>query len=138
MTYFDRLLKPCSKCDIVKPLYAFIKNKECSFGRTNVCSECDNLYKSAYYKRNIKRKRRLANELNRSKKDKAIEYMGGKCVDCGGVFDRCCYDFHHIGDKDGNPSKFLTGSWDKAEKEIQKCVLLCANCHRIRHFKEDT
>ena len=64
--------------------------------------------------------------------------FGGKCQDCSGVFPQYVYDFHHVNnDKDFSPSYALTMKWDKAEQELKKCVLLCANCHRIRHFKED-
>ncbi|MEE8597958.1 MAG: hypothetical protein V3S69_00270 [Dehalococcoidales bacterium] len=57
---------------------------------------------------------------------------------CAGVFDRCVYDFHHVGKKDMNPSQALSLSWERAKEELKKCVLLCSNCHRLRHFKEDT
>ncbi len=62
----------------------------------------------------------------------AIKYKGGKCFICG--YNKCtdAFDFHHIGigkefgiSKDG-----LTRSWTRVKREIEKCVLLCANCHR--------
>lgn len=59
--------------------------------------------------------------------------MGGKCFDCGLVSAPCVYDFHHENgsDKDASVSRLQT--WEKIEKELQKCVMLCANCHRLRH-----
>lgn len=55
-------------------------------------------------------------------------------MDCLGVFPATCFDFHHEGEKDMNPSKALTMSAEKQEQEMAKCILLCANCHRIRHW----
>ena len=68
----------------------------------------------------------------------AIEYKGGKCEVCG--YNRCvdALEFHHIDpsqkdfsiSRDGN-----TRSWDKIKDELDKCVLLCSNCHREEHAK---
>lgn len=70
-------------------------------------------------------------------KAKAVQEMGGKCQDCGGVFHQSAYDFHHLDPsvKDDNPSRLLRTS--KGREELKKCVLLCANCHRLRHFTEE-
>lgn len=78
-------------------------------------------------------------DLKRSKKLRAIELKGGKCSMCGGIFPPCVYDFHHIIPQKRKitwGSQFLNWSWDKVEKEINKCILLCANCHRLLHHNE--
>lgn len=60
------------------------------------------------------------------------------CVDCGGSYPPCCMDFHH---RDPSQKKFAIGRGitqvgrKALEKEIAKCDLLCANCHRIRHSR---
>jgi len=65
----------------------------------------------------------------------AIEYKGGKCSQCG--YSKCdeTLEFHHrSGKKDfGISSKGYTRSWEKVRQELDKCVLLCANCHRELH-----
>ena len=65
----------------------------------------------------------------------AIEYKGGKCENCG--YDNCrkAFEFHHIDPttKEFTISAGHTRSWDRMKKEIDKCVLLCANCHREVH-----
>lgn len=75
-----------------------------------------------------KRRRKLRNM--------AREYKGGKCAICG--YQRCprALGFHHIDPEQkgfGLSSKGLTRSWDKIKEEIDKCVLLCANCHMEVH-----
>ena len=57
----------------------------------------------------------------------------GPCADCGGTFPPCVYDFHHVnGHKELTVSKTITIAKYRLEREIAKCVLLCANCHRVR------
>ena len=62
--------------------------------------------------------------------------MGRPCVDCGGVFPPVCMDFHHThGEKLFEMSSAVTHTrrLDKVILEMEKCVLICANCHRLRH-----
>jgi len=67
-------------------------------------------------------------------KEALVDAMGGCCQKCGGVFSLCVYDFHHVGEKDSDPSYLIANrSVEKIAEEIEKCVLLCANCHRVEH-----
>lgn len=46
------------------------------------------------------------------------------------------YDFHHLNPKEkdfGLGDKTSTVKWDKVQTEIDKCILVCANCHRQIH-----
>ena len=66
----------------------------------------------------------------------AVEHLGGKCQVCG--YKRCiaALDFHHLDEgnkKFGLSQNGMTRSWDKTKKELEKCVLLCSNCHRELH-----
>ena len=66
-----------------------------------------------------------------------VNAMGGACQRCGGVFSLPVYDFHHVGKKDGNPSELISNaSIEKIADEMEKCILLCANCHRVEHETE--
>jgi len=62
------------------------------------------------------------------------------CTQCG--FDHpAALDFHHEdpSKKDGNVHRYISnGQPKKAFEEIEKCIVLCANCHRIHHYKEKT
>ena len=74
-----------------------------------------------------------------------IEYIKSKrnvpCMDCGGTFPVCCMDFHHVDEETKNSligrKSFLhvmkKYSVERIDEEIDKCVIVCANCHRIRH-----
>lgn len=66
----------------------------------------------------------------------AVEYKGGQCEHCG--YKTCidALEFHHSdpSEKDFSISeKGYTRSWAKIKEELDKCVLLCANCHRELH-----
>jgi hypothetical protein len=55
------------------------------------------------------------------------------CVDCG-VSNHIILDFDHLHDKKYNISRMIHDgfSWAAIKKEIEKCEVVCANCHRIR------
>ena len=62
----------------------------------------------------------------------SIEYKGGKCQVCGYNKYSGALDLHHIS-KDKSFSigdKGYTRSWEKVKQELDKCILVCANCHR--------
>jgi len=69
-------------------------------------------------------------------KEEAIAEMGGCCADCGGVFHPDVYDFHHLdpSSKDYQWTKLRLFSKARRDAELAKCVLVCANCHRVRHI----
>jgi len=69
----------------------------------------------------------------------AVNYKGGCCQACG--YDRCieALEFHHLDPllKDfGISYKGYARSWERVRLEADKCVLLCANCHREVHAKK--
>jgi len=74
-----------------------------------------------------------------SKKIRAIKHLGGKCKICGNdnIFQLC---FHHINttEKEFNINKIKGHRWSILSKEINKCDLLCQNCHQELHFNEST
>ena len=68
-------------------------------------------------------------------KEKAVAYKGGKCVKCGYNKYFGALEFHHVdGSKDfGIGAKGYTRSWEKVMKELDKCILVCSNCHKEIH-----
>ena len=68
-------------------------------------------------------------------KIKAIEYKDGKCLSCGYSKFYGALEFHHLDptQKDVAWNKLRLRPWDKVKMELDKCILLCANCHREEH-----
>lgn len=79
----------------------------------------------------------IAVQKRRAKvKQMSLNYKGNKCSKCG--YDTCtaALEFHHIDPKNKEFSisaKGYTRSWDKVKEELDKCELVCANCHRELH-----
>ncbi len=93
------------------------------------CKKCEYVY-SRRYLTNLKLK--------------AMEYGGNKCRECG--YNKCfrALHFHHIDPKtkefiifEGRPGYKKTRNWEKLKLEIDKCILLCANCHAELHDKDE-
>ena len=68
-----------------------------------------------------------------------IEYKGGKCEICG--YNKCesALEFHHLNPEEKEfaiSSKGYTRSFELCKKEVDKCILVCANCHREIHENE--
>ena len=68
----------------------------------------------------------------------AIRYKGGCCQMCG--YNECigALDFHHIdpSTKEASWSQMRKMSMENMIKELDKCILVCANCHRKIHYTQ--
>ena len=64
-----------------------------------------------------------------------MNYKGGQCRVCG--YNRCmsALSFHHLdpNEKDFGIAQACALSWEKVKRELDKCVLLCGNCHAEVH-----
>lgn len=73
----------------------------------------------------------------RQRKLKAVEYKGGCCERCG--YDKYpdVLEFHHLdpSEKEASWNKIRLWSWKKIQGELDKCSMLCANCHREVHVE---
>jgi hypothetical protein len=66
----------------------------------------------------------------------AVEYKGGCCSSCG--YNKClsALEFHHLDPNEKDFSLSVTGhtrSWKSVKAELDKCILVCSNCHREIH-----
>ena len=71
-------------------------------------------------------------------KERCLKYLGGKiCSRCGvRHLSLSSYDFHHVkGNKENNISAMMNQnlSFEQIKEELDKCIILCANCHRELH-----
>lgn len=77
-------------------------------------------------------------KCRRRKKRRAVEYMGGECHICG--YKKCyaALEFHHLDRKTKGkltPTQLITQrSWEELIKELDKCILVCSNCHKEIHW----
>ena len=70
-------------------------------------------------------------------KAKMVEKLGGKCKMCQGIFPPSVFDFHHTENKVEDISTMFNNKSKQALlAELKKCILLCANCHRIHHHEK--
>lgn len=105
--------------------------KECkTHGITEFAKRAENRWRCKKCAVNAVQKRR------ERVKQMAVEYKGGECEVCG--YNKCiaALDFHHLdpSKKDfGIGEKGFTRSWEKIKKELDKCILVCSNCHREIH-----
>lgn len=74
-------------------------------------------------------------EFRRKNKQKIVDYLGGKCSNCGLVDEVCVYDLHHVNpeDKEVLVGELSMSKWEIIKEEVDKCILLCSNCHRKFH-----
>lgn len=110
--------KQCTRCELVLPLDGFYGSQS----KVNSwCKRCYGIY---------------VREKTREVKRRAVEYKGGKCCRCG--YNRClaALEFHHKDPTQKDPEiRFGSSrsSWEEIVKELDKCILLCSNCHREEH-----
>ena len=74
-------------------------------------------------------------QLKRTKRRaKLIKMSNGRCHDCGRIFPNAVFDFHHVEAKEFTLNACsMDRSWKSIVEEWEKCIMLCANCHRICH-----
>lgn len=114
-------MKKCYKCQQTKPLTDFCKDKSRNDGYNTRCKKCHYTYNRLP---SIKRNQQFI-----------IDYLKEHpCVDCGEP-NIIVLEFDHIEDnKDEEIGQAIFSAWSikRIKSEIDKCEVVCANCHRIR------
>lgn len=127
-------VKSCG-CGCIK----LLQTKECEIcgkefqtnsGVRKYCYDCSPFYKHGETN---------PSDIRKAMKTRAIEIKGGKCEKCG--YDKClgALHFHHKNpeQKSFSLSDNVFHSWSEWLLELEKCELLCANCHAEAHYNEE-
>lgn len=137
----QQITKQCSKCKRILPIDNFRwKNKSKNIKHSQ-CKECQAKAEKIRYQQDKERKEKII-QRSLSYKERNLEYIKEKkscgCQKCG---EKRFYvlDFHHIDKENKNDTinHLRTCSLETLKKEIEKCIVLCANCHREFHYLEN-
>ena len=126
----------CKKCGIEKQLDDFGKHKE--RGYQYYCLDCRKEYDKKYYSENRNNVKVKVRERSNKRREENINYINdvkkNGCCFCEEK-EIVCMDFHHISDKLFNISDGIKRGYslNKIKTEIDKCIMLCSNCHRKLH-----
>lgn len=132
-------MKKCSKCNETKPLELFSKSSKTKDGRHTWCKSCFSIYEKLRYK-NGDRKRKENNAKKSKERSRTWLWnllQQSSCMDCG-ESDPIVLEFDH---RDPTTKKYtvveMVGhSISTIQAEINKCDIVCANCHRRRTNKQ--
>lgn len=112
--------KKCPKCGEMLEISMFYIRSDREQQPSSFCKKC-------IHQQTIERQRKL--------KELSIEYKGGMCIICGYHKYNGSLEFHHLDPlkKDFCISKCHFTNFEKIKKELDKCVLVCSNCHKEIH-----
>lgn len=114
--------RTCPKCKQTLPSTEFYKRRGIDHSST-YCKLCTT-------EQTLSRMQKLKKQM--------VEYKGGSCVICGYNHYMGALEFHHLNpkEKDFNLSHMKKYTFDeKIKNELDKCILVCSNCHREIHGK---
>lgn len=123
----------CCECKQFHPVKDFVKDRsvgksQANYGYRKYCIRCN----KAQYIRKRDKTSQFYKERNAALKARFVELAGGKCHRCGYNAFNAALDFHHVypSQKKYNPTHIIySGNFEKAWRELDKCCLICHNCH---------
>lgn len=139
------IIRECISCGktatLLQGLDEFVINHSCKFSMQNICKDCKKIQARKERKSNPLKSRESSKKYRDSNIEKLNSYVKEwKCSKCDFTHPtRFPFDFHHTipENKEETIGNIMHHSWDKIKKEVDKCIILCANCHRLEHSKED-
>lgn len=129
--------KVCNKCGVLKPLSEYNKNSKKKDGVQTWCRECTKVRNNERYANDREHRDRIArNNRNNILRNRELvrKFKSQGCLLCSEK-ELVALDLHHLdpSTKEAHVSELLTYGPKKLLSEIEKCVILCANCHRKVH-----
>ena len=101
--------------------------------------EKQQVYSKKHYANNTQKVKSATKKVKDSFKQQWKNFKATlSCLECG-IYHPAILDFHHIDPEMKNESvhKLINkGSYKKALVEVEQCVVLCSNCHRVYHYNE--
>ena len=132
----EELKKQCSSCKKNKLPKEFSPARLGKDGMDSRCKECNSARYAAWYKINRKRAIESARRVQRSKRQFVDSYkITNGCQSCGFKGHPAALDLHHLNREnkvDGVCRLVQSRSLEVIKMEMEKCEILCANCHRIK------
>ena len=129
-------MRTCKNCGMEKEESGFHKRKDGA--KRSMCIDCVNEERRASWKTDLKgqEKRKVRMARYKAEAKELINKHRYPCIVCGEA-EKACIDFHHLDPSTKHKSVAQLVSSHSAlktiKKEIDKCVCLCANCHRKVH-----
>lgn len=137
-TLCDEVTPRCTRCGAVKPLPDFALRSRARGSLQSWCRGCRSKYAAERYRRltpaERAERRRACRERIAGLRNRLWDYLRNRqCVDCGSS-DPVVYELDHVEEKIDNVADLVSRglSWSTIFRELQKCEVRCANCHRRR------
>lgn len=130
--------KVCTKCKLSLSIEEFYFKDKVKNKRQSSCRVCNRVDSKQHYEKYKDHYKRKALKQSQASRQFLFDYLKGKsCIDCG-ILDVRVLEFDHISEDKRAGVGFMARSGYGKEailREIAKCEIRCANCHRIRTFE---
>ncbi len=134
--------RECTKCGEAKDIDQFAWKNKAAGIKQRICKACVGMLSKQNYIANKDRHVQTCRRATADRVQRIREYLASlnlKCQECGEDHP-AVIDFHHMDptEKESSVSNLVGQghSLDRIKKEIDKCIVLCSNCHRKLHWKE--
>lgn len=128
-------MKTCTRCKQDKEVTEFYKTVRMKDGLQPSCKSCMNVSYNQSRKKKQPHYQKIARLRGRKNIDLMREWKEARGCKCCGENFGPCLELHHLDpeQKENDPSTLAISSFNAFLQEAEKCIVLCANCHRKVH-----